>query len=359
MEFFVGLASGLGATFLLVISIGILLHRRYKHIREAQQRLARHREEILSADGSKAAKHFTSKEIKKATNNFSKDCLVGTGGYGDVYKGCLEDGTVVAVKCAKIGNTKGTDQLLNEVRILCQVNHKTLVRLLGCCVELEQPILVYEYIQNGTLLDHLQGLGLGGKSQLSWIHRLRIAKDSAECLTYLHISAVPPIYHRDVKSSNILLDDKFNAKISDFGLSRLAYSDLSHISTCAQGTIGYLDPEYFRKFQLTDKSDVYSFGVVLLELLTSLRAIDFSRGEDNVNLAAYVQRMTENGRLIDVIDPMLRERSSSLELDSMNALTQLALACLEEKRENRPSMKEVAEDIDYILNIVSTNHVEN
>ena len=232
------------------------------------------------------------------------------------------------------------------------------MHLLGCCVELEQPILVYEYIENGALLEHLQGLKHGGRGQLTWSHRLRIAHDAAEGLAYLHSSAVPPIYHRDVKSSNILLDEKLHAKVSDFGLSRLAHTDLSHISTCAQGTLGYLDPEYYRNYQLTDKSDVYSFGVVLLELLTSQKAIDFNREADDVNLAIYVQRMVEEERLMDVIDPMLREGASTLEMETMKALGFLAVGCLEERRQNRPSMKEVAEEIEYIISIAKAKAVE-
>ncbi|KAJ6909673.1 wall-associated receptor kinase-like 20 [Populus alba x Populus x berolinensis] len=353
-----GLTSGIGLT-LLVIVISVLLYKRRRRIKEAQERLAREREEILNAGGSRAAKIFTGKQIKKATNNFSKDRLLGAGGYGEVFKGILDDGTVVAVKCAKLGNTKGTDQVLNEVRILCQVNHKSLVCLLGCCVELQQPILVYEYIENGNLLDRLQGLKPDGKSQLSWLHRLQIAHDTADGLAYLHFSAVPSIYHRDVKSSNILLDEKLNAKVSDFGLSRLAHSDLSHISTCAQGTLGYLDPEYYRKYQLTDKSDVYSFGVVLLELLTSQKALDFTRPEDDINLAVYVQRMTEEEKLMDVIDPFLKVKASSLQLETVKALAFLALSCIEEKRQNRPSMKEVAEEIEYITTIATAREVEN
>lgn len=350
-----GLTSGLGAA-ILIGTIAILLYRRHRRITEARERLAKEREEILNAGGTRAAKLFTGREIKKATNSFSKDRLLGSGGYGEVYKGVLNDGTLVAIKCAKLGNTKGTDQVLNEVRILCQVNHRSLVGLLGCCVELEQPILVYEYIQNGTLLDHLQG---GGRGQLSWIQLLGIAHDTAEGLSYLHFSAVPPIYHRDVKSSNILLDEKLNAKVSDFGLSRLAHSDLSHISTCAQGTLGYLDPEYYRKYQLTDKSDVYSFGVVLLELLTSMKAIDFSRGEDDVNLAVYAQRMVEEEKLMDIVDPLLKEKATTVELETMKALGFLALGCLEEKRQNRPSMKEVAEEIEYIMSIAMAKNVES
>lgn len=340
--------------------IAILLYKRHRRTKEAQERLAREREEILNASGGgRAAKLFTGKEIKKATHDFARDRLLGAGGYGEVYKGIIQDGTEVAVKCAKLGNTKGTDQVLNEVRILCQVNHRSLVRLLGCCVELEQPILVYEYIENGTLLEHLQGRMSGGRSSLAWNDRLHVAHDAAEGLAYLHSSAVPPIYHRDVKSSNILLDEKLNAKVSDFGLSRLAHTDLSHVSTCAQGTLGYLDPEYYRNYQLTDKSDVYSFGVVLLELLTSQKAIDFNRDSDDVNLAVYVQRLVEEERLMDAIDPMLKEGASTLEMETMKALGFLAVGCLEERRQNRPSMKEVTEEIEYIISISKAKEVQN
>jgi serine/threonine protein kinase len=343
-----------------VAIVAILLYKRHRRIKEAQERLAREREEILNANGGgRAAKLFTGKQIKKATHDFSRDRLLGSGGYGDVYKGILQDGTEVAVKCAKLGNTKGTDQVLNEVRILCQVNHRSLVRLLGCCVELEQPILVYEYIENGTLLEHFQGRKSGGRSSLAWSDRLRVAHDAAEGLAYLHSSAVPPIYHRDVKSSNILLDEKLNAKVSDFGLSRLAHTDLSHVSTCAQGTLGYLDPEYYRNYQLTDKSDVYSFGVVLLELLTSQKAIDFNRDPDDVNLAVYVQRLVEEESLMDAIDPILKEGASTLEMETMKALGFLAVGCLEERRQNRPSMKEVTEEIEYIMSISKAKEVQN
>ncbi|KAL2548833.1 Wall-associated receptor kinase-like 20 [Forsythia ovata] len=344
-----GLTAGVGVALLAAL-IGFTFYKRHQRIKREQDQLTREREEILNAGGGKSAKVFTGKEIKKATNHFSKDLLLGAGGYGEVYQGILEDGTVVAVKCAKLGNTKGTDQVLNEVRILCQVNHKSLVRLLGCCVELEQPLLVYEYVPNGTLFDHLQG---GNRGLLSWNLRLSIAHATAEGLAYLHFSAVPPIYHRDVKSSNILLDEKLKAKVSDFGLSRLAHTDLSHISTCAQGTLGYLDPEYYRNYQLTDKSDVYSFGVVLLELLTSQKAIDFNRPSDDVNLAVYVQRLVEEEKIMNAVDPMLKEGASTLELETMKALGFLAVGCLEERRQNRPSMKEVTEEIEYIISIAT------
>ncbi|CAI9772976.1 unnamed protein product [Fraxinus pennsylvanica] len=194
---------------------------------------------------------------------------------------------------------------------------------------------------------------------LSWLRRLSIAHETAEGLSYLHFDAVPRIYHLDVKSSNILLDSNLNAKVSDFGLSRLVHTDLSHISTCAQGTIGYLDPEYFRNFQLTNKSDVYSFGVVLLELLTSQKVVDVNREEDDVSLVAYVQRLVKEERIMDVVDPMLtREGVSNMGFQSMKALGFLAIRCLNEHRQNRPSMKEVAEEIEYIISIATADVAE-
>ncbi|XP_074279742.1 wall-associated receptor kinase-like 20 [Silene latifolia] len=353
-----GLVAGVGGA-LMVATVAIVFYKRQRKIKEARDQIKKEREEILNSGGGRTAKIFSGREIKKATANFSLDRLLGTGGYGEVYKGVLDDGTLIAVKCAKVGNAKGIDQILNEVKILCQVNHKCLVGLLGCCVELEQPIMVYEFISNGTLNEHLRGFTPGGYSRLSWSDRLNVAYQTAEALAYLHFSANPPIYHRDVKSSNILLDEKLNAKVSDFGLSRLAETDMSHISTCAQGTLGYLDPEYYRNYQLTDKSDVYSFGVVLLELLTSQKAIDFNREADDVNLAMYVKRLVDEERLMDAIDPEIKNGASNIEQDTMKALGFLAIGCLEERRQNRPSMKEIAEEIEYIISIATAKKVEH
>ncbi|XP_071708021.1 wall-associated receptor kinase-like 20 [Rutidosis leptorrhynchoides] len=340
-----------GMIFVTTITGMIMFIRRRKE-EAARQKLAREREKIVGASGTgKSATLFTGKEIKRATNNFSTTGLLGVGGFGEVYKGVMDDGTHVAVKCAKLGNTKSIEQVLNEVRILCQVNHKNLVNLLGCCVELEQPCLVYEYIPNGSLFDHLHNRN---KQPLTWSQRLGISRDTAQGLEYLHFCASPPIYHRDIKSSNILLDNKLKAKVADFGLSRLAETDVTHVTTCAQGTLGYLDPDYYWNYQLTDKSDVYSFGVLLLEILTCQKEIDFSRPIDDVNLAAYIKRMVSEERLADAIDPMLKHNASTLELDSMKSFGFLAVSCLEERRENRPSMKEVSEEIEYIMGIVVT-----
>ncbi|KAL3532018.1 hypothetical protein ACH5RR_005539 [Cinchona calisaya] len=315
-------------------------------------KLAKAREEMLKREnGGKSARMFGIKEVKKATDGFSRKRILGKGGFGEVYKGELQDGTVVAIKSAKVGNIKSTQQVLNEVCILSQVNHKNLVRLVGCCIEAEYPLMIYEYISNGTLHDHLHGKYL---TFLDWKTRLRIALQTAEALAYLHSAAYTPIYHRDVKSTNILVDDDFNAKVSDFGLSRLACPGLSHVSTCAQGTLGYLDPQYYRNYQLTEKSDVYSFGVVLLELLTSQKAIDFSRHDDDVNLATYVSQKANNGLIMEVVDKqLLGEKPSVKMMSSLKVFSELALACLREKKGERPSMTDVVQELKCIIEMVN------
>ena len=321
-----------------------------------QKKLSQAREEMLkSSMQGKSARMFSLKEVKKATNGFSKDRLLGSGGFGEVYKGELHDGTMVAVKSAKVGSLKSTQQVLNEVGILSQVNHKNLVRLLGCCVEAEQPLLIYDYIPNGTLHDHLHGKF---STFLTWETRLRIAQQTAEALAYLHSAAHTPIYHRDVKSTNMLLDEEFNAKVADFGLSRLAQPGLSHVSTCAQGTLGYLDPEYYRNYELTDKSDVYSYGIVLLELLTSQKAIDFSREQDDVNLALYVSRQASDGVVMGVVDQRLLGENPSVELiTSIKLFSELALACLREKKGERPAMKAVVQELQRLVRILDKEEV--
>ncbi|KAJ1418893.1 Serine/threonine-protein kinase, active site [Sesbania bispinosa] len=318
-----------------------------------EKKQAKEREVVLkSSAGEKPYKMFQLKDVKKATNGFSQDRILGSGGFGEVYRGELQDGTLVAVKKAKVGNLKSTQQVLNEVAILSQVNHKNLVRLLGCCVESEQPLMIYEYISNGTLYDHVHGRY---SNFLDWKTRLKVAFQTAEALAYLHSAAHTPIYHRDVKSTNILLDDEFNAKVSDFGLSRLANPGLSHVSTCAQGTLGYLDPEYYRNYQLTDKSDVYSYGVVLLELLTSQKAIDFTRDQDDVNLAIHVSQYANNGTIMEVVDQRLLsvEPSGDKMITSIKLFSELALNCLKEKKGERPSMRDIVESLMCIIRIVN------
>lgn len=343
-------SAGVISFFLVAAVVAAITVRRSSRFSN-RAKLARARENMLKSNGGKSARIFNLKEVKKATNGFSKQRVLGSGGFGEVYKGELQDGTIVAVKSAKVGNIKSTQQVLNEVGILSQVNHKNLVKILGCCVDSEQPLMIYEYIPNGTLHDHLHGKF---PTFLEWKTRLKIALQTAEALAYLHSSAYTPIYHRDVKSSNILLDEELNTKVADFGLSRLARPGLSHVSTCAQGTLGYLDPEYYRNYQLTDKSDVYSYGVVMLELLTSQNAIDFSRDQDDVNLAIFVSQRARSGAVMEILDHRLLEKEGSDDiLASVKLFLELALACLREKKGERPSMKDVVQELQYIIQAVN------
>ncbi|MBA0667866.1 hypothetical protein Goklo_000883 [Gossypium klotzschianum] len=204
----------------------------------------------LSNGSIETAKIYTAEELKKATNNYHKSRVLGQGGYGTVYKGIFPDNKVVAIKKSK---------------------------LLGCCLETEVPLLVYEFITNGTLADHLHNKL--SASSLPWEMRLKVAAETARALAYLYSATSMPIIHKDVKTSNILLDNSYTTKVSDFGASRLVPLDQTQLTTLVQGTLGYLDPEYFHSSQLTEKSDVYSFGVVLLELLTGKQALAFDRPE--------------------------------------------------------------------------------
>lgn len=309
------------------------------------RKLHRH---LLSTNSAGLDRIFSGKEIIKATNSFSKSNLLGFGGFGEVFKGDLDDGTTVAVKRAKLGNEKSIYQIVNEVQILCQVSHKNLVKLLGCCIELDMPILVYEYVPNGTLHEHIY-CNRTTYDPLPWRRRLVIAHQTGQGLAYLHSSASPPIFHRDVKLSNILLDENLDVKVADFGLSRLGVSDVSHVTTCAQGTLGYLDPEYYLNFQLTDKSDVYSFGVVLFELLTCKKAIDFNRDEEDVNLVVFLRKALREGRLAELIDPVILKGATEVEMESMKELGVLAERCVKETRQSRPTMKAAAKEIESIL----------
>ncbi|KAI5332040.1 PREDICTED: wall-associated [Prunus dulcis] len=305
-----------------------------------QQQLASYH----GVESVEVTKIFTAEELEKATDNYHESRVLGEGGYGIVYKGILADKKVVAIKKSKVGVPTQKEQFVNEVIILSQINHRNVVRLLGCCLETPVPLLVYEYITNGTLFDCIHGKK-GEGSSLAWELRLKIASETAGALAYLHSSTSTPIIHRDVKAMNILLDDNYAAKVSDFGASRLVPMDQTQVTTLVQGTLGYLDPEYFHSNQLTQKSDVYSFGVVLVELLTSKVALSFDRPESERNLASFfVCSMEENGlnRIWD--DELFGEGN----IETLKSVANLAKRCVKLKGEERPTMKEVASELEGI-----------
>ncbi|KAL7613047.1 hypothetical protein Lser_V15G06664 [Lactuca serriola] len=291
---------------------------------------------------------FTSTELEKATNHFDDNRILGRGGQGTVYKGMLSDGRIVAVKKSKVVDQSQLEQFINEVVILSQVNHRNVVKLLGCCLETEVPILVSEFIPNGTLYELIQDNT--NEFPLSLNLRLQIAAEVAAALSYLHSETSIPIYHRDVKTTNILMDETYRAKVSDFGTSRLVSIDQTHLTTLVKGTFGYLDPEYFQSSQFTEKSDVYSFGVVLLELLTREKPISFTRFGENRNLATHFMLAMEKGHVMSVFDAMVVKEGSR---DELLAIANLASRCLDANGRNRPTMKEVA----MALEGMRTSHV--
>ncbi|EXB77537.1 putative serine/threonine-protein kinase [Morus notabilis] len=297
---------------------------------------------------------FSYKDLDEATNNFDSKKELGDGGFGTVYHGKLKDGRDIAVKRLYEHNYKRVEQFKNEVEILTRLRHKNLVSLYGCtsrrCREL---LLVYEYIPNGTVADHLHG-DRAQTSPLTWPVRISIAIETATALAYLHASE---IVHRDVKTNNILLDDNFCVKVADFGLSRLFPNDVTHVSTAPQGTPGYVDPEYHQCYQLTSKSDVYSFGVVLVELISSMPAVDITRHRLEINLSNLAISKIQKGAYNELVDLRLGFDSNNEVKRMTIAVAELAFQCLQQDKEMRPSMDEVLDELKRIEN--GNNESEN
>ncbi|QCD97404.1 interleukin-1 receptor-associated kinase 4 [Vigna unguiculata] len=295
-------------------------------------------------DSSQSTTIFNAEQLNKATNNFDENLIIGKGGFGTVFKGVLSNNQVVAIKKSKIVDASQVEQFINEVIILSQINHRNVVKLLGCCLETEVPLLVYEFVKNGTLFDYLHKKGQVGN--VSWKTRLRIATEAAGALSYLHSAASIPIIHRDVKTANILLDDNGAVKVSDFGASRLVPQDQTEIATIVQGTFGYLDPEYMQSGQLTEKSDVYSFGVVLVELLTREEPFSFQRTEEKRSLTFHFVCSLEEDNLFDVVQIDDEDEENKHEIMQVAIL---AARCLKLRGEERPSMKEVAMELEGVM----------
>ncbi|KAF8701832.1 hypothetical protein HU200_033154 [Digitaria exilis] len=327
----IGIGVGSAAGFMLLVLAAILVAQRIRQKRKIMLKLKffkQNRGQLLQQLVSPRADIaermiILIDELAKATNNFDKARELGGGGHGTVYK-----------------VQKEIDEFINEVAILSQINHRNVVNLLGCCLETEVPLLVYEFISNGTLYDHLH---VEGPKSLPWVTRLRIATEIASALAYLHSYASIPIIHRDIKSSNILLDDTMTSKVSDFGASRYIPIDKTGLTTMVQGTIGYLDPMYFYTGRLTEKSDVFSFGVILVELLT--RKKPFSYFFDGDGLVAHFVKLLADQNLIQILDPQVIEEGGK----EVQEVSLVAASCVKLNAEDRPTMREVEHMLEGLL----------
>ncbi|XP_075498040.1 putative receptor-like protein kinase At2g42960 [Primulina tabacum] len=285
---------------------------------------------------------FTLRDLEIATNRFSSEYIIGEGGYGIVYRGKLVNGSEVAVK--KLLNNLGQaeKEFRVEVEAIGHVRHKNLVRLLGYCIEGVHRMLVYEYVNKGNLEQWLRGC-MKQHGTFTWESRMKVLLGTAKALAYLHEAIEPKVVHRDIKSSNILIDDEFNAKVSDFGLAKLLGSGESHITTRVMGTFGYVAPEYANTGLLNEKSDVYSFGVLLLEAVTGRDPVDYGRPANEVNLVEWLKMMVGNRKAEEVVDPVLEVRPTTR---SLKRALLVALRCVDPDSEKRPKMSQVVQMLE-------------
>ncbi|XP_074279817.1 putative serine/threonine-protein kinase At1g01540 [Silene latifolia] len=280
---------------------------------------------------------YTLRELELATNSLADENVIGEGGYGIVYSGILVDNTRVAVKNLLNNRGQAEKEFKVEVEAIGRVRHKNLVRLLGYCVEGAYRMLVYEYVDNGNLDQWLHG-DVGEVSPLTWDIRMNIILGTAKGLAYLHEGLEPKVVHRDIKSSNILLDRHWNPKVSDFGLAKLLNSEMSYVTTRVMGTFGYVAPEYACTGMLTEKSDVYSFGILIMELIAGRTPVDYSRPPGEVNLVDWLKTMVGNRRSEEVVDPKLPEMPPS---KALKRILLVALRCVDPDAQKRPKMGHV------------------
>ncbi|XP_022861181.1 probable serine/threonine-protein kinase PBL9 [Olea europaea var. sylvestris] len=290
-------------------------------------------------------RQFRFEDLQKATRNFSQDCLVGSGAFGNVYLGTFDVEGTLAIKKPNAESYTSTEEFRNEVRVLSKVKHRNLVQLVGFCEESgpkTAKILVYEYVTNGSLLDYI--IGRGGRS-LTWRQRVNIAIGAAKGLAHLHEEVNPSIIHRDIKPSNILIGEEFEAKVSDFGLVRSGpVGDQSHVSSQVKGTPGYLDPAYCSSFHLTPFTDVYSFGVILLQLVSARPALESTRNHTNLHIIDWARPSIERGNIEEILDANLLIEGCNMEM--MMKMGQLGLRCVMKEPKKRPTMTQVWQELE-------------
>ncbi|KAA3487834.1 protein NSP-INTERACTING KINASE 2-like [Gossypium australe] len=324
--------SSLGCICLFVLGFGFVLWWRQRHNQQIFFDVnEQHREEICLGN----LKRFHFKELQVATNNFSSKNVVGKGGFGNVYKGYLQDGTVVAVKRLKDGNAIGGEiQFQTEVEMISLAVHRNLLRLYGFCMTATERLLVYPYMSNGSVANRLKA-----KPALDWGTRKRIALGTARGLLYLHEQCDPKIIHRDVKAANILLDDYCEAIVGDFGLAKLLDHRDSHVTTAVRGTVGHIAPEYLSTGQSSEKTDVFGFGILLLELISGLRALEFGKTTNQKGaILDWVRKVHQEKKLDMLVDKDLKNNYDRIELEEM---VQVALLCTQYLPSQRPKMSEV------------------
>ncbi|KAK4558821.1 hypothetical protein RGQ29_008182 [Quercus rubra] len=350
----IGVAVG-GSVLLLLVVLAVVYAFHQKKIAERaseQNNPFAHWDQNMgngSAPQLQAAKRFSFEELKKYTNNFSEANSIGSGGYGKVYQGTLPTGQLIAIKRAQSDSMQGGLEFKTEIELLSRVHHKNLVSLLGFCFEQGEQMLVYEYIPNGTLMG-----SVSGKSgiRLDWMGRLKVTLGAARGLVYLHEHANPPIIHRDIKSNNILLDESFNAKVADFGLSKSEFDgERNSITTQVKGTLGYLDPEYYMTQQLTKKSDVYSFGVVMLELITARKPIQQGK-YIVIEVRKAINKSKDLYNLHEILDPFI---GMGKNLEGLEEFVDLAMRCVADSGDKRPTMDEVVKEIENIMKLSGMN----